>query len=150
MPNLDLVDVGPTDSFVLKNSGVTVVMRRHSTGADHDEAMNATIGEGYNPRHAYVRYLRYMAAALVVSWDATQKDEEGKEKPIPVTPQTLAAMKDEADYSQLLNEAGKRVQLRGEQDAENFDQSSSPSSEATSSKTPTNTRRSTRTSATSS
>lgn len=120
------------DTITLPHSGVSVTLRRESTGRDHTEAMQAVIGEGYNARHSYMRYLCYMAASLITEWDA--EDDEGKA--VPISPQELGAMTDEGDYQFLLNDVAGRVTLRGEDDPEKedpFGQSSTPSSTDTSS-----------------
>lgn len=115
-------------------------MKPKASGRDKTEAIQATLGEGYNARHAYTRYLSYMASLLIVSWDATAPDASGVQQPIPVNPFTLVSVvDDEEDYQQLLDEAGKRVTLRGEAqpDAEeNLEASSTQSSPETSSPTP--------------
>lgn len=119
------------DTITLPHSGVTITLRRHGGAGDHTEAMQAVIGEGYNPRHAYMRYLSYVAASLMVDWDA---ERDGK--PIPISPQELRAMKDERDYQFLMNDVATRITLRQEvspEEEDPFGQSSSPSSEATSS-----------------
>lgn len=120
------------DTITLPNSGVTIQLRRRATAQDHHEARQAVIGDGYHDRQRYMRYLCYVAASLIVAWDA--EDDEGK--PIPVSPQELGAMKDEDDYIWLLNNVIGRVGLREEADPEKedpFGQSSTPSSTDTSS-----------------
>jgi hypothetical protein len=134
LPELKLVAPDPVDTFQLAHSRVTVTMRRHRTGKDHIEAMNATIGEGYNARHAYRRYLLYLACTLITSWDATRPGDEGEQEPIPVSPQTLGAIEDEEDYEQILNEADQRAFLgkTTKNEKEVSETSSTPSSPETS------------------
>jgi hypothetical protein len=139
LPQVQTLPVGAVDTFQLPNSRVTVTMKRRAGGRDKAEALQATLGEGYNPRHAYTRYLCYMAASLIVSWDATEDDGNGSQVPMPVSPQTLALMEDEEDYQKIIEEAAHRVSLReavnpdGER---NFETSSTPSTPETSSPTP--------------
>jgi hypothetical protein len=107
-----MLPAGAVDTFTLPNSRVTVTMRRKATGRDKNEAIQACLGEGYNARHAYTRYLCYMAATLMASWDATEDDGEGNQVPLPISPQTLARMENEDDYEMLMRETDKRVTLR--------------------------------------
>jgi hypothetical protein len=113
-------------------------MKRKASGRDKAEALQACLGEGYNRRHAYTRYLCYMAASLIVSWDATEDNGSGEQVPMPVSPQALASMHDEQDYQAIIEAAAERVQLR-EADPEKerpFETPSTPSSPETSSTTP--------------
>lgn len=134
---------GALDTITLPQSGVKVTLRRRANGQDKAEALEAVrgdirAGDMFNPSQAQARFLCYVAAALIASWDAV--DEKGE--PIPVTVREIAAIADERDYEFLIADVNKRVQLRGEQDEANFEPSSSPSSAATSSKTRKTTRRS--------
>lgn len=126
------------DTIVLPKSGVSITLRRHATGRDRQEALAVAIRlrqAGFESSHVYMRYLCAIAANLIVEWDATVL-VDGNERLVPISPQSLAAMESEEDYEFLINDVAKRVTLRGEQDAENFTQPSTPSSEDTSSPIP--------------
>jgi hypothetical protein len=140
LPRLNQTDRA-VDTITLPQSGVRITIRREATGADKNDALQAVIGESYNGRHGYARYLCYMAAQLIVDWDAL--DEKGA--PLPVSPQELRGIADERDYTFLMEDVAKRVTLRdlaikeGEPDPEqNFETPSTASSPETSSPTPVN------------
>jgi hypothetical protein len=109
LPRLNQVETA-IDTIVLPHSKVRISIRREATGKDKSDSIQAVIGEGFNPRHAYNRYLCYMAAALIVEWDA--QDSEGQ--PIAISPQELGRIADERDYDFLMRDVDKRVTLRKE------------------------------------
>lgn len=125
MPKLVMTSSG-VDTFKLPVSGVTVVMRRKATGGDISDVIQAVRGDqGFNSRHSYALFLRYMSATLIESWDAV--DDEGN--PIPVSPQTLVAIQDQHDYEKITTEAGARTELRDEKDEAPLEEPSSTSSQ---------------------
>ena len=131
---------GAVDTITLPHTGVKITLRRVANAGDKREALEAVRdGRSHNSRQAYMRYLGFIAASLMTEWDATGEDG----KVLPISPQELAAMKDEDDYQFLLDDVAKRVTLREAADPdreENFEPPSTQSSPATSSKTRKTTR----------
>lgn len=126
------------DSLAVPSGDFTLTMKAKATGADHYEALEASLGErdryGDNMRLGYAIYSRFLAANLITSWDRTHFDEEKAETvPLPITPQTVASIEDADDYQFVIHQAISRVRMRSESAEAGFAKPSTPGTAATSS-----------------